>query len=209
MSTSSLQQQWAESLVSRQNLALGCNKSSTVIYIAQLSRAAVVILRARWWLGDQESWFTSNNDQRASTWFWPSHYCSAFQFCISETQQLTQGELFFSRAMSQEPFSALPHYRGPSGTPLKEPFLELLGVPFHCHPQDPCLPWDSVLPHKSSCPQDHRLCQQPPTQELWCPPWHLLSLPEPWFPSCVLEITEILGLTGEFNFSSFESNVLW
>lgn len=55
MSTSSLQQHRAESLVSRQNLALCCRKSSTVIYIAQLSRAAVVILRAKWWLGDQES----------------------------------------------------------------------------------------------------------------------------------------------------------
>lgn len=42
-----LQQHRAESLVSRQNLALGCSKSSTVIYTAQLSRAAVVILRAK------------------------------------------------------------------------------------------------------------------------------------------------------------------
>lgn len=143
-----------------------------------------------WWswgpndgLGIKRAGFTSNSDQRSSAWFWPSHHCPVFQFCISKTQQLKQWELFFCWAVSQEQFSALP---GSSATLQKslwhtsergswsswEPF------PLPSKGPQPCLPWDSVLPHKSGCPWDHRLCQQPPTQELWCPPWHLLSLPE-------------------------------
>lgn len=138
-----------------------------------------------WWswgpndsLGIKRAWFTSNSDQRSSAWLWPSQNTEMqFWNTAVNTMRLPSsvprtGLCFATLRMS------LWH--------SSEPFLNLLGAPFRCHPQG--LPWDSVLPRKSSCPWGHRLCQQPPTQELWCPQ-HLLSLPGPWFPSCVLEIT--------------------
>lgn len=99
-----------------------------------------------WWswgpndsLGIKRAWFTSNSDQRSSAWFWPS--------------QNTEMQFWNTAVNTMRLLSSVPR-TGLCFATLRmslwhssEPFLNLLGAPFRCHPQG----LSSACPGTVSC----------------------------------------------------------